>query len=94
MIAYASAHLKIRYLAAFTCAILNNQPIGFCSPAVLVKDTRRRGLRILPNDVLVITSFSWWRGRSQKQDGVVHVKATRLIPLSNSGLELRSHDFH
>jgi error-prone DNA polymerase len=38
LIAYASAYFKVKYLAAFTCAILNNQPMGFYSPAVLVKD--------------------------------------------------------
>ena len=32
LIAYASAYLKCRYLAAFTAAILNNQPMGFYSP--------------------------------------------------------------
>ncbi|MBB5066289.1 DNA polymerase III alpha subunit [Granulicella mallensis] len=35
MIAYASAYFKVRYLAAFTCAILNRQPMGFYSPTVL-----------------------------------------------------------
>jgi error-prone DNA polymerase len=51
LIAYASAWLKCHYLAAFTCAILNNQPMGFYSPAVLVKDAQRHGLRVLPVDV-------------------------------------------
>ncbi len=53
LIAYASAYFKVRYLAAFTCAILNNQPMGFYSPAVLVKDAQRHGLRIRPIDVQV-----------------------------------------
>jgi error-prone DNA polymerase len=53
LIAYASAYLKVRYLAAFTCAILNNQPMGFYMPAVLVKDAQRHGLRIKPIDVQV-----------------------------------------
>jgi error-prone DNA polymerase len=53
LIAYASAYLKVRYLAAFTCAILNNQPMGFYSPAVLVKDAQRHGLRVKPIDVQV-----------------------------------------
>ena len=44
LIAYASAYLKVRYLAAFTCAMLNNQPMGFYSSAVLVKDAQRHGL--------------------------------------------------
>jgi error-prone DNA polymerase len=53
LIAYASAYFKVRYLAAFTCAILNNQPMGFYSPAVLVKDAQRHGLRVRPVDVQV-----------------------------------------
>jgi error-prone DNA polymerase len=50
-IAYASAYIKVKYLAAFLCAILNNQPMGFYSPAVLVKDAQRHGLRVRPIDV-------------------------------------------
>jgi error-prone DNA polymerase len=52
LLAYASAFLKCRYLAAFTCAMLNNQPMGFYSPAILIKDAQRHGLRVLPVDVL------------------------------------------
>jgi len=51
LIAYASAYLKVHYLAAFTCALLNNQPMGFYSPAVLIKDAQRHGLRVRPMDV-------------------------------------------
>jgi error-prone DNA polymerase len=53
LIAYASAYFKVRYLAAFTCAILNNQPMGFYMPAVLVKDAQRHGLRVRPINVQV-----------------------------------------
>src|SRR5271168_3470983 len=53
LIAYASAYFKVKYLAAFTCAILNNQPMGFYSPAVLVKDAQRHGLRVRPIDIQV-----------------------------------------
>ncbi|MFL6352572.1 MAG: error-prone DNA polymerase [Bryobacteraceae bacterium] len=51
LLAYASAFLKVRYLAAFTCALLNNQPMGFYSPATLIKDAQRHGLRVRPIDV-------------------------------------------
>ena len=51
LIAYASAYLKCHYLAAFTAAILNNQPMGFYSPQTLVKDAQRHGLRFKPVDV-------------------------------------------
>jgi len=51
LIAYASAYLKCHYLAAFTAAILNNQPMGFYHPATLVKDAQRHGLHFKPVDV-------------------------------------------
>jgi error-prone DNA polymerase len=51
LIAYASAYFKVKYLAAFTCAILNNQPMGFYMPAVLVKDAQRHGLHFKPVDI-------------------------------------------
>jgi error-prone DNA polymerase len=56
LIAYASAYLKCHYLAAFTAAILNNQPMGFYSPNTLVKDAQRHGLHFLPVDV---TQSDW-----------------------------------
>ena len=56
LIAYASAYLKCHYLAAFTAAMLNNQPMGFYSPATLVKDAQRHGLKVKPIDV---TKSDW-----------------------------------
>ncbi len=56
LIAYASAVLKCHYLAAFTAAMLNNQPMGFYSPATLVKDAQRHGLTVRPIDV---TKSDW-----------------------------------
>jgi error-prone DNA polymerase len=51
LLAYASAYLRTYYLAAFTCALLNNQPMGFYHPSTLVKDAQRHGLRVLPVDI-------------------------------------------
>jgi error-prone DNA polymerase len=56
LLTYASAYLKCHHLAAFTCAMLNNQPMGFYSPAILIKDAQRHGLRVLPVDV---TKSEW-----------------------------------
>jgi error-prone DNA polymerase len=56
LLAYASAYLRAHHLAAFTCAMLNNWPLGFYHPATLVKDAQRHGLRVLPIDV---TRSSW-----------------------------------
>src|SRR5438477_12851231 len=56
LIAYASAFLKCHYLAAFTAAMLNNQPMGFYQPATLIKDAQRHGLKFKPID---ITCSQW-----------------------------------
>ena len=52
MINYASTYLKCQYLTAFTAALLNNQPMGFYSSAVLVHDAQLHGLRVKPINVL------------------------------------------
>jgi error-prone DNA polymerase len=56
LLAYASAYLKCNYLAAFTAAMLNNQPMGFYQPFTLIKDAQRHGLKVLPVD---ITCSDW-----------------------------------
>jgi len=48
LVAYVSAWLKRHYLDAFTCALLNAQPMGFYSPATLIDDAKRHGLVVLP----------------------------------------------
>jgi error-prone DNA polymerase len=53
LLAYASAYFKVKYIAAFTAAILNNQPMGFYAPAVLVKDAQRHGLKVRPIDIQI-----------------------------------------
>ncbi len=52
LLVYASAYLKCHYLPAFLTAMLNNQPMGFYSPATLVKDAQRHGQRFRPVDIL------------------------------------------
>ena len=43
---YASSYLKRYYPAAFTAALLNNQPMGFYAPQTLIADARRHGVEI------------------------------------------------
>ena len=71
LIAYASAYFKVKYLAAFTCAILNNQPMGFYMPAVLVKDAQRHGLRVKPIDIQV---SDWACTIEHEQDGSLSLR--------------------
>jgi error-prone DNA polymerase len=51
LLAYQSLWLKQYHRAPFYCALLNNQPMGFYSPAVVANDARRHGVTILPVDV-------------------------------------------
>src|SRR5256712_425384 len=80
LLAYASAYLKCHYLAAFTAALLNNQPMGFYSPATIVKDAERHGLRTRPIDV---TRSDWpctlekWGGKICVRLGMRYVKGLR-----------------
>ena len=70
LLAYASAFLKVRYLAAFTAALLNNQPMGFYSPATLVKDAQRHGLKVRPIDVMRST----WDCSLEEADGKIAMR--------------------
>lgn len=51
LIVYASAYLKVHHPQAFYAAMLNCWPMGFYSPATLVKDAQRRGVRMRAIDV-------------------------------------------
>ncbi|WP_034607096.1 error-prone DNA polymerase [Chitinimonas koreensis] len=51
LLVYVSAWLKRYEPAAFTCALLNSQPMGFYSPAQLVQDAARHGVEVRPVDV-------------------------------------------
>ena len=56
LIAYATSWLRKHYLAEFTCALLNAQPMGFYAPATIVGDAQRHGLAVRPIDV---TQSAW-----------------------------------
>jgi error-prone DNA polymerase len=52
LLVYDSAWLKHYEPAAFTCALLNSQPMGFYAPAQLVQDARRHGVQVRPVSAL------------------------------------------
>jgi DNA polymerase III alpha subunit len=55
----ASAWLKAHYPAEFYCGLMNNQPMGFYSPRVVLNDARRFGVPVLPLDINVsVEGFS------------------------------------
>ncbi|MBL8310508.1 MAG: error-prone DNA polymerase [Burkholderiales bacterium] len=51
ILAYSSAWMKCHFPAAFCCALLNSQPMGFYSPSQLVQDARQNGVHVLPIDI-------------------------------------------
>jgi error-prone DNA polymerase len=53
---YVSSWLKCHYPAAFACALLNSQPMGFYAPAQIVRDAREHGVEVRPVDI----NFSAW----------------------------------
>src|SRR5262249_54622462 len=57
ILAYGSAYLKVHRAPEFYASLLNNQPMGFYTPATIVKDAQRHGLNIKP----VCVSQSDWR---------------------------------
>ncbi|WP_292046288.1 MULTISPECIES: error-prone DNA polymerase [unclassified Brevundimonas] len=63
---YVSAYLKCRYPAAFACALLNSQPMGFYAPAQIVREAHEiGGVEIRPIDV----AFSDWDNALEPTSG-------------------------
>ena len=51
LLVYVSAWLKCHHPAAFACALLNAQPMGFYAPAQIVRDARAHGVELRAPDV-------------------------------------------
>jgi len=48
---YVSSWLRWKYPAAFACALLNSQPMGFYAPAQIVRDAKQHGVEVREVDV-------------------------------------------
>ncbi|MBV9617594.1 MAG: error-prone DNA polymerase [Verrucomicrobia bacterium] len=57
ILAYASAYLKVHHAPEFFASLINNQPMGFYTPATIVKDAQRHGVKVKP----VCVKRSDWR---------------------------------
>ncbi len=66
LLAYASTWLKVHRPAEFTASLLNNQPMGFYSPATIVQDARRHGVRVKP----VCVQASAWECTVEADDTI------------------------
>jgi len=59
LLVYVSAWIKRHHPAAFLCALLNSQPMGFYSPSQLVQDARRHGVEVRP----AMATHSGWEAQ-------------------------------
>ncbi len=66
LLAYVSAWFKCHEPAAFTCALLNSQPMGFYAPAQLVQDAQRHGVEVRAVDATV---SAWDCTLERRRDG-------------------------
>ncbi len=77
LLVYSSAWMKCHYPAAFACALLNSQPMGFYAPAQLVRDARAHGVPVAGVDI-------------QQSDWDCTLEPTEIVPGSEPGSELES----
>jgi error-prone DNA polymerase len=66
LLVYVSCWLKCHTPAAFTCALLNSQPMGFYSASQLTQDLRRHGVEVRPVDV---NDSGWDCSLERRADG-------------------------
>ena len=64
LLVYASAWLKLHHPAAFACALLDSQPMGFYAPHTLVEDAKRHGVEVRGVDV----SHSDWESTLEGEE--------------------------
>ena len=97
LLVYVSSWLKCYYPAAFACALLNSQPMGFYAPAQIVRDAREHGVEVREADVnfsawdnLLEPSGTAWALRlglrqidGMRQDAVERMMAARDTPFTD-----------
>ncbi len=93
---YISSWMKCHYPAAFACALLNSQPMGFYAPAQIVRDAQEHGVEVHAVDVNEShwdNTLEQWEGKSQPPmrlgfrqiDGLTEVSAARLVAARDAG---------
>jgi error-prone DNA polymerase len=95
-------HRNGEHVRAAGCVIARQRP-GTAKGFIFISMEDETGIAnvivtpdLYDRDRRLVTSsrFLLVEGPLQNQDGVIHVKATRLLPLSDNALETQSHDFH
>lgn len=80
---YISSFIKCRYPAAFACALLNSQPMGFYAPAQIVRDAQEHGVEVRDADV----NLSAWDNTLESNDATGRM-ALRIGLRQIDGLEM------
>ncbi|MDQ3855861.1 MAG: DNA polymerase III subunit alpha, partial [Chloroflexota bacterium] len=78
---YETAWIKLHYPAALYTALLNNQPMGFYSPEVIIGDARRHGVRTLRVDI------NHSRARCRVENGHVRLGFNYVQDIGERALE-------
>jgi error-prone DNA polymerase len=71
LLAYVSAWLKCHHPAAFACALLNSQPMGFYAPAQIVRDAREHSIEVRP---ICINNSDWDNHLEKRADGTLALR--------------------
>ncbi|MBU2868682.1 error-prone DNA polymerase [Pacificibacter marinus] len=71
MLAYVSAWLKRHHPAAFACALLNSQPMGFYAPAQIVRDAREHQIEVRP---ICVNNSAWDNTLERRADGTLALR--------------------
>ncbi|WP_108819785.1 error-prone DNA polymerase [Pseudovibrio sp. Alg231-02] len=71
MLAYVSAWLKCHYPAAFACALLNSQPMGFYAPAQIIRDAREHDVEVRP---ICANRSQWDNTLERRSDGQLAIQ--------------------
>ncbi|HEX3060057.1 MAG TPA: error-prone DNA polymerase, partial [Usitatibacter sp.] len=99
LLVYVSSWLKCHEPAAFACALLNSQPLGFYSVSSITQDARRHGVELLPVDVQVSNVDSSIEGPGKALrlglgliKGLKVISAERIVSTRNNMLFKSSED--
>ncbi len=66
MLTYVSSWMKCHHPAAFACALLNSQPMGFYAPAQIVRDVREHEVEVRP---VCVNASLWDNSLERRPDG-------------------------
>jgi error-prone DNA polymerase len=77
---YVSSWLKCHYPAAFTCALLNSQPMGFYAPAQIVRDAREHQVPVRSVDV----NHSLWDNTLENNGAVLRLGLRQITGLNEA----------